>query len=1001
PTTGFYTVQTSGSGRLNGWVDVPGDGSFDPADNVFPDDATGTAAILKTLSIPASHPLGNYFARMRFCSAAADCDLPTSVALDGEVEDHSFEVVAAAGANIVLDLPEGAGLTGPYKLALVAGSVVLTDESGAPVVLFSAPGIASLDLSLTSADEVLTIDYSGGDLGIPITINSEGGGDHLIFELNGLTPAETVTFDGGADADLVTIQSMAAAVYDLYSEHFDEPSGEIFVNAVKLLDYDNVEPIIVTLTLADAEFQFNNDPTSTIELNDGAFALDMMSFIDCVSCGESVSFTNPTDNLIVHAGGGEDTINFTLLDAAGPVPANILIEGEAGNDLFNITPSATYAMVIDGGAPPTCDGDVLDLMGGPFAGQALSMVAPGVGNWSFDAPIKNVNFAGIEIRADAVTDVSVTAAWDKSSGYPADEREITFTLTNNGVDEVTCVDAVISLPAILNVFAPYPVEFYPVFASGSFGAGIWNVDRLLSGATATITFRGVIDALMPAVFTSTIDASAGVPSDDPDLTNNIASDDFTVLNFFRFPAKAVAISAQYVELPSGLDRVVAGLFQGAPGFNTPLLCRIPDADGVLFTQPGVGNHWKPCGDGLPVPLHVTDLFLDDRGTPGNVLDDRLWLASWGSAGLYYSDDYAETFTAMEPVLGPKGGWANVYSITKDAGQVLYISANNGLVFRSFNEGESWQQVSSLPGASADTPWSMQAHPSEGGVVYAGTFGRGVFVSRDFGFTWEPLGGDVINDDLLNPDNSGNDFAGHVFDMAFSPDHGNAAAPNPDEYIFIGTGKGVWRLLLDAAGVPVGTWEQMDITVTLDSGSVVTPEIRVLAFDEDAADADDDLLVGSWGFGAFKHEDPIGMGGVAFSQMALRQGQVSMILIEPDGDVFVGSSEFGVQTLSPEASATDTEPDAQTSVPEGYALSQNYPNPFNPVTTIGFELPATGHVRLAVYDVLGREMEVLASGTLEAGSHQVRFDAQALPSGTYIYRLYTDKGSFTRQLVLMK
>jgi hypothetical protein len=107
----------------------------------------------------------------------------------------------------------------------------------------------------------------------------------------------------------------------------------------------------------------------------------------------------------------------------------------------------------------------------------------------------------------------------------------------------------------------------------------------------------------------------------------------------------------------------------------------------------------------------------------------------------------------------------------------------------------------------------------------------------------------------------------------------------------------------------------------------------------------------------------------------------MLLVTPDGDVFAGSNEFGIVGIEAEAaSSTSTEP-AEQVMPKGYALGQNYPNPFNPVTTIAFDLPATGSVRLAVFDILGREVALLASGSLEAGQHEVCFDAQNLPSGT--------------------
>ena len=89
------------------------------------------------------------------------------------------------------------------------------------------------------------------------------------------------------------------------------------------------------------------------------------------------------------------------------------------------------------------------------------------------------------------------------------------------------------------------------------------------------------------------------------------------------------------------------------------------------------------------------------------------------------------------------------------------------------------------------------------------------------------------------------------------------------------------------------------------------------------------------------------------------------------------------------------------MPDQYALEGNYPNPFNPSTTIRFGLPESAQVRLAVYDVLGRQVRVLLDGVREAGTHEVVFDASDLPSGTYLYRLETPQGSFGRTMLLAK
>ncbi len=77
-----------------------------------------------------------------------------------------------------------------------------------------------------------------------------------------------------------------------------------------------------------------------------------------------------------------------------------------------------------------------------------------------------------------------------------------------------------------------------------------------------------------------------------------------------------------------------------------------------------------------------------------------------------------------------------------------------------------------------------------------------------------------------------------------------------------------------------------------------------------------------------------------------------------------------------------------------------PNPFASRTTLAFEVEAAAHVRLAVYDLLGREVAVLVDGALEAGRHRAALDAGALAAGTYVYRLAAGEHVRTGRITLL-
>ena len=89
------------------------------------------------------------------------------------------------------------------------------------------------------------------------------------------------------------------------------------------------------------------------------------------------------------------------------------------------------------------------------------------------------------------------------------------------------------------------------------------------------------------------------------------------------------------------------------------------------------------------------------------------------------------------------------------------------------------------------------------------------------------------------------------------------------------------------------------------------------------------------------------------------------------------------------------------IPLTYALNQNYPNPFNPITNIQFTIPEQADVKLRIYNVLGRQVDVLVNETLPIGHHQILWNPRNLSSGVYFYKL--EAGSFikTRKMILLK
>jgi hypothetical protein len=99
--------------------------------------------------------------------------------------------------------------------------------------------------------------------------------------------------------------------------------------------------------------------------------------------------------------------------------------------------------------------------------------------------------------------------------------------------------------------------------------------------------------------------------------------------------------------------------------------------------------------------------------------------------------------------------------------------------------------------------------------------------------------------------------------------------------------------------------------------------------------------------------------------------------------------------------TAIDEDPKSGIPAEFSLEQNYPNPFNPATHISFSVPDFGFVSLKVYDILGREVEMLVNELKAPGRHSVTWDASRVASGVYYYALQSGASGNVKKMVLIK
>lgn len=109
-----------------------------------------------------------------------------------------------------------------------------------------------------------------------------------------------------------------------------------------------------------------------------------------------------------------------------------------------------------------------------------------------------------------------------------------------------------------------------------------------------------------------------------------------------------------------------------------------------------------------------------------------------------------------------------------------------------------------------------------------------------------------------------------------------------------------------------------------------------------------------------------------------------------GDVSVGLTNISISVK-----------EIKAVIPTKYNINQNYPNPFNPTTNIIFAIPNLSDVKIAVYDISGKEIEVLVNEQIQAGTYQTDWNASNYASGVYFARIQAEEFQKTIKMTVLK
>lgn len=116
-------------------------------------------------------------------------------------------------------------------------------------------------------------------------------------------------------------------------------------------------------------------------------------------------------------------------------------------------------------------------------------------------------------------------------------------------------------------------------------------------------------------------------------------------------------------------------------------------------------------------------------------------------------------------------------------------------------------------------------------------------------------------------------------------------------------------------------------------------------------------------------------------------------------VTTGANFQYISYYNPDAIVSTGNPNVN--IPNRFALYANYPNPFNPVTSIKYQIPVNGEVKITVFDISGREVGILVNEMKNAGIYEVSFDGSGLASGVYYYKMETEGFTKAMKMVLVK
>ena len=383
---------------------------------------------------------------------------------------------------------------------------------------------------------------------------------------------------------------------------------------------------------------------------------------------------------------------------------------------------------------------------------------------------------------------------------------------------------------------------------------------------------------------------------------------------------------------------------------------------TVYFSSNNGSNWEQRGYGLPTS-QIYSLVVDSE----LVNETRVYACT--DIGVYLTTNSGENWTKKN------NGLTNlfVHCIAVNDSDVFAGTYGNG-IFYSKNNGDSWTQLkSNLPENLFVSLIAIFPNKLGNKSLIVGT-NNGVFLSMDYGTSWTKINNGLDTNYVMTVIITNSDMLGN-------------------SEIFLST-KGQGIVYTSDEG---SNWSQTNAGLPSNYiyslAAVPQSKGRI------------SLFAGVYYSGIYLSTD----NGINWHQINeyLPTDNYLTLLIIKDGYIFTAINGTSIWKRPLSELITDVK-DKIKYIAKSFTLEQNFPNPINPTTTINYSVPKTSIVSIKVYDVLGREVETLVNGEKSQGNYKIEFNASRLASGMYIYRMqaadisdHSKSFSETKKIILLK